>query len=392
MNSNGTYITNWQNNKKIYFRKQLLPFLLIIVLMGLAVLSYIRELGLTVKELRYYQEQQSKTTDKLVVMFKSERDTAEIEVTQKQKEIDQKSDELNKVSTDLAKKEIELTAKIQELKSKENEIATLQKKISNQESQLASNSAELNQLRSRPPLFSFNNESSLADFENKKAQVKDVVTSAYDVIAEIYGQPYLLHSVTITFVDNFSINGASGEIKITNSAQGLAIDIRLKDFNKNDFDDVSAIIHEIIHSFHGVAVFETTVYEEGMTVAATDVVLAHLISDKKISDFGYLYLVISQATYDSYNSTLNIPTDSTAFYDSPDVSQYYQMAGLAWSKLYQANPNFFKEFNNEYYSHIQNGESGDNNLVQSIIKNKISTVAGQPIDNFLVSQKVFNPN
>lgn len=392
MNSNGTYITNWQNNKKIYFRKQLLPFLLIISLMGLAVLSYIRDLSLTVKELRYYQEQQSKTTDELVVMFKTQRDAAEIEVAKKQKEIDKKSVELNKISTDLAKKETELTTKIQELKSKENEISTLQKKISNQESQLAFNSAELNQLRSRPPLFSFNNESSLTDFENKKAQIKDVVTSAYDIITEIYSQPYLLHSITITFVDNFSINGASGEIKITNSAQGLSIDIRLKDFNKNDFNDVSAIIHEIIHSFHGVAVFETTVYEEGITVAATDVVLARLISDKKISDFGYLYLVISQTTYDSYNDTLNIPSDSIAFYNSPDVSKYYQMAGLAWSKLYQANSNFFKEFNNEYYSNIQNGESGDSNLVQSIIKNKVSTVSGQSIDSFLASQKAFNPN
>lgn len=391
MDSTETFITNTKNNKKIYFRKQLLPFLLIVSLMGLAVLNYIRDLSGTVDELTYYQAEQSANTDQLVLMLKEKRNAAELAALEKQKAIDEKTAELTKISGELSVKEKELTDKIDELKTKENEVSELQEKISNQESQLAANSTELNRLRSRPPLFSFNNESSLSDFESKKSQVQDVVTSAYDEIINIYGQPYLLHSVTITFVDNFSISGASGEIRIANSAQGLSIDIRLRDFDKNNFNDVSAIIHEIIHSFHGIAVFNTTVYEEGITVAATDVVLTRLISKNKLPNFGSLYLTISESTYNSYNNSLNVHSDSEAFYGSSNVGKVYQMAGFAWTKLYEADQNFFKEFNEEYYTSIQSGEQGNNNLVKSIIKNKISSVDGQTIDNYLSDQKVFNP-
>jgi len=390
--STKTYITNFQNNKKVYFRKQLLPFLLIVSLMGLVVLNYIRDLSDTVQELRHYQDVQSATTDELVVMFKSQRDEAVIKVFDKQKEVDQKSQELEKVTKDLNSKDQELTAKIQELKSKETEVLDLQKKISNQEAQLAANSTELNQLRSRPPLFSFDNESSLPDFEDKKNQVQDVVSSAYDEVANLYGQPYLLHSITITFVDNFSIEGASGEIQINNSSKGLSIDIRLRDFSKTNFNDVNAIIHEIIHSFHGIGVFDTTVYEEGMTTAATDVVLANLITSGKVPNFSHLYLTLSTSNYNSYNNSLSVPAESEAFYNSSNISKFYQMSGMAWYKLYEADHGFFKKFNEEYYSHIQNGETGDDELVKSIIKNNISTVEDSSIDSYLANQKVFNPN
>lgn len=375
----------------MYFRKQLLPFFLIVSLMGLVVLNYIQDLSSTVQELSFYQEVQSATTDELVVMFKKQRDAAVIKVLNKQKEVDEKSKELEKVTNDLNTKDKELAAKIQELKSKEIEVTDLQKKISNQEAQLAANSSELNQLRSRPPLFSFNNESSLADFEAKKSQVQDVVTSAYDEIVNLYGQPYLLHSITITFVDNFTIEGASGEIQINNSSKGLSIDIRLRDFSKTNFDDVNAIIHEIVHSFHGIAVLDTTVYEEGITTAATDVVLANLISSGKVPDFGHLYLTLSEKSYDSYNSNLNIPAESEAFYNSANIGKFYQMAGLAWHKLYEADHGFFKKFNEEYYPHIQNGETGDDELVKSVIKKNLTAVEGSSIDSYLSSQKAFNP-
>ena len=44
-------------------------------------------------------------------------------------------------------------------------------------------------------------------------------------------------------------------------------------FDENSFEDVNTIIHEIMHGFHGVAVFESSAFEEGMTVAATDAVM-----------------------------------------------------------------------------------------------------------------------
>lgn len=392
LESTQTYITNNQNGKRISFRKQLLPFLLIVCLFGLAVLNKIRELSYTVDEITYYQNLQSQNTHELVEIFKQQRNKAKLDLETKKKEIDQKNSEIEKINHDLIDKESQLSSKIKELQSTQAEVLNLQNQISKQESQLAANSSELEKLRSRPPLFTFNNESSLADIENKKNEVKNVVTNAYDVINEVYGQPYLLHSIIITFVDNFSIDGASGEINITNSSEGLVINIRLKDFDKNNFNDVGAIIHEIIHSFHGIAVFDTTVFEEGITVGATDVVMAKLIKQDKITDFKQLYLTISDSTYRSLNNTINIPSDNNNFYSSANVTKYYQMAGYAWNELYDENNNFYKEFNNAFYTLIQHGKSASNDLVKNIIKEIIPSVNGQPIDSWLAAQKAFNPS
>ena len=165
----------------------------------------------------------------------------------------------------------------------------------------------------------------------------------------------------------------------------------MRDFDKTNFNDVNAIIHEIIHSFHGIAVLDTTVYEEGITTAAADVVLANLISSGKVPNFSHLYLTLSKNSYNSYNNSLSVPADSEAFYNSDNISKFYQMAGMAWYKLYEADHAFFKKFNEDYYSHIQNGETGDDSLVKSLIKKNISTIEGTSIDSYLSSQKVFNP-
>lgn len=385
------FITNIRNNKKIYFRKQLWPFLLVVVLIGYVVFLQVLELNSTVDELIAYQDRQSQFASKTIAHFQSQRDRAQTEVELKKAEIAKKNQELQKVNKSLQTKETELAQKIKDLSETQNQIKLLQTQIANQESQLAANSDELNQLRSRPPLFSFRNESSLNNIEEKKAQVKDVVTNAYDYVVGIYGSPYLLHSITITFVDNFTVDGAAGEIKISNSSEGLAIDIRLQDFDKNNFNDVNAVIHEIIHSFHGIAVFDTTVYEEGITVAATDIVLSKMIAAGKLPDYGQLYISINKNTYDNWNAIYQIPEDYNAFYNSPNVTKFYQMAGFAWNELYKSDNNFFKSFNEKFYNYIQNGEDASNDLVKSIISEVVSTAYGQAINSFLSKQRVFNP-
>lgn len=384
MTSTATFISNIQNNKKVYFRKQLWPFLLIIVLLGYAVINQVQEINKTFDQVIAYQAEKSDQNAKTLDYFKKQKNVAEKESTEKQLE-------LEKVNRELTAKEDELTSKIKELQSKQAEVSKLQTEIQNQQSQLSANSTELAKLRARPPLFTFNNHSSLANIAEKKAAVQEVVENAYDTIVEIYGPPYALNEVSITFVDFFNIQGASGEIQISNSEKGLSIDIRLKDFDKNNFNDVSAIIHEIIHSFHGMAVFDSTVMEEGITVAACDVVMAKMITEKKLIDFGHLYINISQNSYHSYNSSLSIPKDINAFYGSADAAKYYQLAGFAWMRLYEADHLFFKNFNERYYPYIQRGQYGSDEIVKAVIKATISSVGGQSIENYLGTQKAFNP-
>lgn len=290
-------------------------------------------------------------------------------ITEQEKELAAKLEELAKKQDELNTLSKQLTDKKKELDSKNTELASAQKQLNDQKSQLDANSSELAKLRNRPPLFSFQNKSStLSDIEAKKESVKRVVTAAYDTIEEVYGKPYLLNSVTISFVDTFSNPNAAGEIVITNSDKGLSLEIRIKDFDANSFSDVNTIIHEIIHSYHGLAVLEPTAFEEGITVAATDAVMKKMIAAGSIPPFSPLYIRMSEAQYATYQSSLSIPRDQDALYGSAQVVEMYQVVGKAWYKLYEADSGFFKKFNEKIYAKKQAGQEITEQMVLDTIR------------------------
>lgn len=278
-----------------------------------------------------------------------------------------------------------------ELNTKQKELAEAQNRLKSQESQLSNNAAELAKLRSRPPLFNFHNDSSLPDAAAKQEHIKEVVTNAYDYIQELYGAPYLLNQVTISFVDSLSIANSAGEIIIENGRNGISITIRLKDFDKNRFQDVNTIIHEIIHGFHGIAVLESSALEEGMAVAATDAVMERMIADGKLPQYSHLYITVSPSTYQTWNQTITVPASSNAFYSHPKIAQIYQMAGYAWRELYRIDANFFKRLNERYYKKVQAGQQPTDAMIKAEIANIIPSVGGQPTAQYLSEQAVFNP-
>ncbi len=293
-------------------------------------------------------------------------------------QIDQKTGELSDI-------EKQLGDKTQQLKDADDQ-------LTKQKDQLTSNASELASLRGRPPLFSFQNQSSLLNITHKEADVKEVVSAAYAYIQKLYGDPYLLSSIQITFVNTFSIPGASGEIQISNSSKGINIDIHLKDFDKTSFEDVNTVIHEIVHGFHGIVVLDPSVLEEGMAVAATDAVMATMINEGKLPTFDQLYINISEAQYQDYNSRLAVKSDDTLFYQDPLIARVYQLIGKAWFKLYKQDPLFFQKFNEAYYAKVQKGLTVDSAGVRDIIASIVPTVDGLPISPFLQANKAFNPS
>lgn len=293
-----------------------------------------------------------------------------------QSEVAEKEQELSSKIAELAKKQEELTtltqqleAKQKEVTAKQKELSDAQKQIDDQKSQLSANATELAKLRTRPPLFSFQNKSSsLQDIETKKESVKQVVTSAYDEIERLYGQAYLLHSVTISFVESFSNDKASGEIVISNSDKGLSLEIRIKDFNRDSFNDVNTIIHEVVHSFHGLAVLDPAPFEEGIAVAVTDAVMANLMAAGSIPKFSSLYIQLSDSEFAAKQASLSIPRNTSSFYGSDNVADYYQVLGKAWHNLYKADNQFFKKFNEKLYAKKANGEQVTEQMVLDTIR------------------------
>lgn len=291
-------------------------------------------------------------------------DKNELTIKQKEELIAQRNAELDKANKDLDKSKQDLASAQKDLAAKLSEIKKQTEKIKNQESQLATNSQELNILRSRPPLFSFQNKSSRGDIEGEEADVRALVENAYSSIENIFGSPYLLHKITISFVDSLSRDNASGETYIKNGADGLEIDIRLKSFDKNSFQSVNMVIHELVHSFHGVAILMPVAYEEGIAVATADMVMDSLQAAGKIS--------ISQRFLDHNARDVYIPMDNSSFYSGNDVYDRYQKVGEAWWDIEKAHPETIKKFNELWYSHIRDGEDSS----QVLIRGTLSSVCG----------------
>ncbi len=309
--------------------------------------------------------------------YKQERDLAQEDIAVK----DARLAELDKTLSETSTK----------LKNTETALSSLNARVKAQESQLAKNSAELQALRDRPPLFKFESSSS-RDVTTDKADAQTVVTAAYDVIKSIYGQPYILHQITIQFVDSLSIPGAVGEIEIENSAEGISITIKLTSFSKDDPDNVDTIIHEIIHGFHGIAALSAPVTEEGIAVAATDRVMSLLAANGIIPEStSYISLTDEQAA--ALNASLGPPPDDSSFYSLPKatVQQYYQLAGWSWRKLTEADSQFFTKFNEALYTQVAAGNSATPSLVRSLINQITPAVAGQNTASWLASQVIFNP-
>lgn len=301
-----------------------------------------------------------------------------------QAQLDQQQQKVTEATNQLLTLQKDVTAK-------QSQLQQAQEQLKQQQGQLSQNTAELQKLRTRPPLFSFQNNSSLSDAATKQADIKSLVSESYEYIQRLYGAPYLLSSIVITFVDTLSIEGSAGEIVIENSSKGISINIRLKDFDKSSFQDINTVIHEIIHGFHGVAVFNSSAIEEGMTIAATEAVMSQMQKDGKIPNFEHLYLTIDDSLYSQWNSSLRVFADNDQFYADKNVAKIYQLVGTAWYRLYKQDPAIFSKINAAYYSKVQKGSAPDTAMALDAIRASIKSVNGQSIDTYLATNSAFNP-
>lgn len=299
----------------------------------------------------------------------------------------------NDASTRLSSASAALATVEKELIAKQSALAEAEAQLAKQQQQLSANTTELEELRSRPPLFSFANEStSLANVAAKQAALRTLIENMYTVATEVYGNPYGLAQIKLTFVDSFTITNAIGETAITTGPNGITIEIRLKDFDANRFSDVNTVVHEVLHGFHGAAVLTVPAFEEGITIAGTEAIMRELIKRGVIPNFSPLYLTTSGSQYTLYNQNIAVFRDTDAFYSSPDISKVYQMLGTAWMRLYETDPAFFRKFHDAYFPLISQGKTVSDAKVREIIAGIVPTVQGEPVLTYLSANRAFNPS
>lgn len=293
-------------------------------------------------------------------------------------------DEVKAVSAKLASTEQDLIKKLEEFKksqdelkktqteiaAKKKEIDSLSGKIKNQENQLAANSSELEKLRARPALFLVENKSTVSNSNTVIAELKSVVEAAFDEIRSLYGEAYLLNQVTIQLVDSLARPNVAGEITIQNSKEGIKYTIKIKKFSKSSMIDVTTIVHEIVHAFHGIAFVEPVGYEEGITVAATEEIVSVLMSRGVVPNFSTRYLRISPEREAELEADPNftIPASKDSFYGSDQTSDYYQMTGRAWQNLAGGDRGFYKRFNEALYVKVRSGIDPKGQVVLDTIR------------------------
>ncbi len=244
--------------------------------------------------------------------------------------------------------------------------AKIADQLKNQQAQLSQNAEELQKLRKRPPLFSFKNDSASADRSDDETAIKTLLESSFDELTALYGFPYLLHQITIDFVDQFDRIGVAGETEIDNTTAGFSITIHLKGFSPNSFQDINTVIHETSHGFHGVSAFNPVAYEEGMAVAVADLTMDRLQAQDKIRT-SERYLDQNDQSLELLRNTVKVPRTTDAFYQGTDVSKRYQIVGRAFYDLEKSNPGFMLRLNERTYGYVATGQEMDYTTMRRFI-------------------------
>jgi hypothetical protein len=165
------------------------------------------------------------------------------------------------------------------------------------------------------------------------SQVKQRVDKLYPLIKAIYGEPAFNITVNIEKnPDAFYIGEYMPETK------------KIVLYN---FDRYDVLCHEMIHAFHDEYNLKAGL-EEGMTRAVEDEVLKQ-IPDRyppgtsNPNEF-------HQHHYDVFYEALSKEKlGGNVHEDDVNGLVKYELGGYAWAKMYYENPNFFINFNKEYY-------------------------------------------
>jgi len=202
-------------------------------------------------------------------------------------------------------------------------------------------------------------------------QLKSAVGIIYPKIKELYGAPAF--SNTVKILKNSQTNSGSVYSISTNTIE-ISIGGNLNtDFNINS-SSFKLLAHEMVHSFHDDYCFFDKNWEEGMTEAVTDILLDKI--NNTSSQVGY------ESRYDFNNTPQN------KFSANPQFA-YYQ-GGAAWAKIYWENNNFFKLYNQNYYSLMGSISQPDKSIKEKVLFDLISEVEGKPIWDWYATQHIFH--
>ncbi|MBC7808593.1 MAG: hypothetical protein H7145_20870 [Akkermansiaceae bacterium] len=202
--------------------------------------------------------------------------------------------------------------------------------------------------------------------QQRQAEIEALIAVYYPRIEVIYGKPAVSSEVEIMDVGSFDTSTipevqrgfAFGGYDVANNR------IMLPTFESNITNE-QALILNLVHAFHGPAVFAYDAWEQGFARAAASVITrpdAFFDNETSRQLFSYLtwYDMVNQPGLGNSTffptSQANIKLDG-AFTNGKMILTRLSMSGAAWLKVYIENPNFFRQFNEAYYAQFEPGVS-----------------------------------
>lgn len=193
--------------------------------------------------------------------------------------------------------------------------------------------------------------------------INQVVQAAYPVLVQLYGAP--AWSGTVKIVSEASLPSPLGD---RDALSGGIYDVTDNEILFPVYSSSQSVILNLIqmmaHAFHGPTVMDYDAWERGMARAVTIAAAPQVVSTLRQAGFSDTFdisdpLYSSLDLYDMLNQPAlgndrffpisqenqPIPTSSLGGMLYPRL----QMSSSAWLKVYAADPNFFKTFNDNYY-------------------------------------------
>jgi hypothetical protein len=206
---------------------------------------------------------------------------------------------------------------------------------------------------------------------NDTLYLQTFLNDAYPRLEAVYGSPAVSGEVEIVNAGNLE-NSTIPEVKrfaygvydVSNNRILLPLFVR-------ETASLQALLLNVVHAFHGPAVFQYDAWEEGFARAVSCVILRDFVRDPELAQ---KYAIDDPSANSLFSllrfyDLLNQPALGNSTFFPPSQANLsglngkftvvkmlwarIGMSGAAWLKVYIENPSFFRDFNAAYYARFE---------------------------------------
>lgn len=202
--------------------------------------------------------------------------------------------------------------------------------------------------------------------EQDQRLIQRLITEFYPRIEALYGKPAVSGEVEIFNLGTVDSNKGTERQRLSFGAYDVSSNRILLPLYVSNDSFAQALLLNLIHAFHGPAVFQYDAWEQGFARAAASVIARDPAFGFPDASANNLLSLLK------YYDLLNQPgLGNPTFFPPAQANVQLEgkftlgkmtfprmgMSGAAWLKVYIENPNFFRQFNEAYYAQFDPAQS-----------------------------------